>query len=79
MIKDFYGPFKENLIKKTKEVKKEDFLQKTGEKCPKCKSDMMVKFGRFGKFYACSNYPDCKYTEATAEEKKVQEEKRILS
>ncbi len=32
----------------------------TDEKCPKCGSDMVVKMGRFGKFLACSKYPECK-------------------
>jgi DNA topoisomerase-1 len=33
---------------------------KTDEKCPKCGADMVVKRGRFGKFLACSKYPECK-------------------
>jgi DNA topoisomerase-1 len=73
VIKEFYEPFKENLNKKTKEVKKED-LMRIDRKCPECGSQMVVKFGRFGKFYACSKYPECKHTEATEEEKKIQEE-----
>ncbi len=32
----------------------------TNEKCPKCESPMVVKMGRFGKFLACSKYPECK-------------------
>jgi DNA topoisomerase-1 len=35
----------------------------TDELCPKCQSPMMIKRGRFGKFLACSKYPDCKYTQ----------------
>jgi DNA topoisomerase I len=35
----------------------------TDEKCPKCGSPMMIKRGRFGKFLACSRYPECKYTQ----------------
>lgn len=35
----------------------------TGEKCPECQEgDLMIKEGRYGKFIACSRYPDCKYT-----------------
>ena len=33
----------------------------TGENCPKCGSPMVFKTGRYGKFEACSNYPQCKY------------------
>jgi DNA topoisomerase-1 len=36
----------------------------TEEKCEKCSSPMVVKFGRFGKFLACSAYPECKTTKA---------------
>lgn len=34
----------------------------TSESCPQCKSPMVIKSGRFGRFLACSNYPDCKTT-----------------
>lgn len=34
------------------------------EKCPKCKKQMLIKSGRFGKFLACENYPKCKTTKA---------------
>ncbi len=36
--------------------------EKTGEKCEKCGADMIIKHGKFGKFLACSNYPECKNT-----------------
>ena len=35
----------------------------TGEICPECGSELLEKRGRFGKFLACSAYPDCKYTQ----------------
>lgn len=34
---------------------------KLDEKCPKCGSDLVIKKGKYGKFTACSNYPECKY------------------
>jgi DNA topoisomerase-1 len=34
----------------------------TGETCPECGSELLEKRGRFGKFLACSSYPDCRYT-----------------
>ena len=74
VIRDFYGPFHKNLEKKTKEVKKDDFQEKLGRNCPDCGGELIMKFGRFGKFIACSNYPECKYTEKTDAEKKVDEE-----
>jgi DNA topoisomerase-1 len=63
VLKEFYQPFKENLEKKYKEVSKEDLIEKTEKKCPKCGSKMVIRLGKFGKFYACSNFPKCKYTE----------------
>ncbi len=43
-------------------VKKADKTAETDEKCPKCESPMVIKSGRFGRFLACSKYPDCKST-----------------
>lgn len=74
VIRDFYGPFHKNLESKTKEVKKESFQEKLDRQCPECGGDLIVKFGRFGKFIACSNYPNCRYTEKTEAEKKTDEE-----
>ncbi len=74
IIEDFYQPFHKNLEKKNKVVKKEDFVEKVGRKCPECGSDLIVKFGRFGKFIACSRYPECKHTEKTEDEKKMDAE-----
>jgi len=74
VIREFYGPFHKNLQAKTKKVSKEDFQEKLGRNCPNCKGELIMKFGRFGKFIACANYPTCKYTEKTDAEKKVDEE-----
>jgi DNA topoisomerase-1 len=71
-IRDFYEPFHENLENKTRTVKKEE--EKLDRKCPLDGGDLVIKYGRFGKFIACSNYPTCKYTEKTDSEKKEDEE-----
>jgi DNA topoisomerase-1 len=61
VIADFYFPFKENLEKKDKELNKKDITEeKTDEVCEKCGSPMVIKMGRYGKFLACSGYPECK-------------------
>jgi DNA topoisomerase I len=73
VIKKFYEPFHKNLKSKTKEVKKEDFQEKLGRNCPECGGELIVKHGRFGKFIACSNYPNCRFTEKTDHEKKLDE------
>ena len=74
MIREFYRPFHKNIESKIKTVKKEDYQEKLDRKCPECGGDLVLKFGRFGKFIACTNYPKCKYTEKTDEEKKIDEE-----
>ncbi len=74
VIRDFYGPFKKNLIKKDKEINKKDLTEeKSDEKCPECGSPMIIKLGRFGKFMACTNYPKCKTTKPMGEEKALKE------
>jgi DNA topoisomerase-1 len=62
--KDFYIPFSKNLSEKYNTIKKTDLVQKTDKTCPKCKGQIVERLGRFGKFYACSNFPECKYTES---------------
>ncbi|MDD3728718.1 MAG: type I DNA topoisomerase [Candidatus Pacebacteria bacterium] len=61
---DFYVPFEKNLKTKYEEVaKKEAIEEETDKICPKCNSPIVLKTGRYGKFYACSNFPSCKHTE----------------
>lgn len=65
VIKEFWVPFKENLDKKSLELSKEKIaVEKTELKCPKCGKDLVIRMGRFGKFYACSGFPNCRYTAA---------------
>ncbi|MDD6348599.1 type I DNA topoisomerase [Intestinibaculum porci] len=47
--------------------------QKTGEKCPQCGGDLVIRKGRYGEFVACSNYPECKYIKADPNNKIGQE------
>lgn len=61
MLKDFYLPFEKNLNEKTKSVEKINLEEKLDEKCPNCGKYLVVKMGRFGKFIACSGFPECKY------------------
>ncbi len=62
-IGKFYGPFEKNLEKKYAELpKKETLEEKTDEVCNLCGKPMVIKLGRFGKFMACSGFPECKNT-----------------
>lgn len=65
-LKDFYDPFAKNLAEKYKDVKKENTDIKTNKVCPKCAKPMVEKLGRFGRFYACTGFPECKHTESVA-------------
>jgi DNA topoisomerase-1 len=64
VIREFYEPFKKNLIEKYDEVKKQKpEPEPTDKVCPKCGSPLVIRTSRFGKFYACSGFPKCRYTE----------------
>ncbi len=62
VIGGFYGPFHANLEKKYNEINKKDIMpeEKSEEKCDKCGAPMIIKTGRYGKFLACSAFPECK-------------------
>jgi len=63
VIKEFYQPFAENLEKKYQEVKRQKLTEeKIEEVCEKCGRPMVVKYSKFGKFLACSGFPECHYT-----------------
>lgn len=64
VIREFYGPFSKNLEKKYEEVSKSGLMavEVVDEKCEKCGKPMAVKFSRFGKFLACSGFPECRNT-----------------
>lgn len=62
VMKEFYTPFTKDLEKAEKESERVPIPKEVlDEKCPDCSHSLEVKFGRFGKFIACSNYPECKY------------------
>ncbi len=62
VIENFYEPFHENLEHKYKEVSKNEIMpeEKSEEVCDKCGKPMIIKTGRYGKFLACSGFPECK-------------------
>ena len=67
-LKSFYDPFEKQLEEtsiKAEKVKMEvEFVDKN---CPDCGKQLIVRVGRFGKFLACSGFPDCKHTEGIEE------------
>jgi DNA topoisomerase-1 len=61
---EFYHPFAEDLKKAQAEmpvVKSEP--EPIGRKCPEDGGELVIRYGRFGKFISCSNFPTCRYTE----------------
>jgi DNA topoisomerase-1 len=64
VIREFYAPFEKSLESAAERMEKVTVEEATDEVCPKCGQPMVVKFGRFGKFIACSGYPDCKFTKS---------------
>ncbi|MGC8651362.1 MAG: type I DNA topoisomerase [Minisyncoccia bacterium] len=64
VIEDFYFPFKKNLENKYEEVSKDKVspLIPLDEKCPLCGKPLVIRWGKYGKFISCSDWPNCKYT-----------------
>lgn len=63
----FYGKFAKDLELAAESIKnKKKTSIPTDEVCEKCGSGMVIKFGRFGQFLACANYPECKNTREVA-------------
>lgn len=68
VLKDFYNDF-EPLVKQAFKDMEKAAPKLTGETCPECGSDLVIRKGKYGEFTACSNYPTCKYIKK--EEKKL--------
>jgi DNA topoisomerase I len=61
-VKEFYARFEPDLRRAKKEMRNVKVGTETGEACPECGQPLLERWGRFGKFLACSAYPDCRYT-----------------
>lgn len=65
VVDDFYQPFSKEVSKAEEQVEKVQMQdQLAGINCDICGAPMVVKMGRYGKFYACSRFPDCRNTKA---------------
>jgi len=65
VLKDFYDPFIKKIVDGKEKIKSLKVAIPTGEYCPKCESELLLRKGRYGEFIACSNFPKCKYTKNT--------------
>ncbi|MBC7339877.1 MAG: type I DNA topoisomerase [Firmicutes bacterium] len=64
VVRDFWGPFSASLQKAEKDIPRVRLAEEeTGETCPLCGRPLVVRRGRFGKFLACSGYPECTHTQ----------------
>jgi DNA topoisomerase I len=61
-VKEFYTPFQRDLVNAEKNMRNAKAGVETSEPCPECSNPLKERWGRFGKFLACSTYPECKYT-----------------
>ncbi|HEO0303312.1 TPA: type I DNA topoisomerase [Streptococcus agalactiae] len=69
IIDEFYKPFEKELVKAETEMEKIQIKDEpAGFDCELCGSPMVIKLGRYGKFYACSNFPECHNTKAITKE-----------
>lgn len=65
VIRDFYTPFDDDLQKASDSIDKVTLTPvEVEEPCPNCGKNLIVKSGRFGKFLACPDYPECKFTKS---------------
>ena len=70
VLSEFYEPFTAELqqaTQKMRDIKKE--VEETNEVCDKCQRPMVIRWGRFGRFMACSGYPECKNSRELNEDK----------
>ncbi|MBD3791932.1 MAG: type I DNA topoisomerase [Campylobacterales bacterium] len=65
VLKEFYTPFMQKIEEGKKNIKSLKVATPTGEMCPKCGAELLLRKGRYGEFIACSNFPKCKYTKNT--------------
>jgi DNA topoisomerase I len=69
IIDDFYQDFEKRLVKAENEMEKIEIRDEpAGEDCEECGHPMVFKMGRYGKFMACSNFPDCRNTKPIVKE-----------
>ncbi|MEO0080249.1 MAG: DNA topoisomerase, partial [candidate division WOR-3 bacterium] len=67
VVQRFYTPFKQDLDRVAAEASdiRVGLGKELPESCPRCGSKLMERWGRFGKFIACANYPQCRYIKRT--------------
>ena len=68
VLTDFYGPFEETIVKAEAGIEHVKIADEVSDvQCEKCGAMMVYKMGRFGRFLACPNFPNCRNTKAIIE------------
>lgn len=73
-LQEFYFPFMIEIEAGKENIISTKLAQPTGNSCPKCGSELLLRSGRYGNFIACSGFPKCKYTEQVEGEEKTEVE-----
>jgi DNA topoisomerase I len=71
MMKDFYDPFEKAIEEAVGADRVAIATESTDEICPDCKAPLLIRHGKFGKFFSCSKFPDCKFTRTFVEETNI--------
>ena len=75
LLRQFWGPFKEQIDHTQENVKRSDVTHEAlEESCPQCGGQLSIRLGRHGRFVGCTNYPECDYTRDLNGDKKEQEQ-----
>ena len=68
IMDEFYGPFSKKVEKAQEDMPVvKSGPEPIGRECPKCGRDLVIRYGRYGKFISCSGFPDCRHTEPLLE------------
>jgi len=81
VVADTYLPLEKQIAQEEGKIEKVSHEEKTDEKCPECGKEIVIKRGRYGKFYACTGFPDCKYTKPflTEAEQKLKDDAEAIA
>jgi len=64
VVREFYEPFAKRVELADKSIPEMNMgPEPVGRQCPECGHELVIRWGRYGKFISCSNFPDCRYTE----------------
>ncbi len=68
VMREFYEPFSEKVALAESKIPEQNMgPEPVGRACPECGHELVHRWGRYGKFISCSNFPECRYTEALLE------------